>query len=54
MAGEPIKPNSAGVVASAKAEARRRPVPEGKPSASDDIAAVAARDVAAPTRRQEG
>ena len=44
MAGEPIKPKSAGDVASAKAEARKGgPLPETRPSASDDIAAFVAK-----------
>src|SRR5690242_9394024 len=44
MAGEPIKPKSAGDVASAKAEARKGgPSPQTKPSAADDIAAFVAK-----------
>ena len=44
MAGEPIKPKSAGDVASAKAEARKDgALPDSKPSASEDIAAFVAR-----------
>jgi hypothetical protein len=44
MAGEPIKPKSAGDVASAKAEARKGgPLPETKPSAAEDIAAFVAK-----------
>src|SRR5438270_6525954 len=44
MAGEPIKPKSAGDVASAEAEARKGGrLPETKPSASDEIAASGAK-----------
>ncbi len=44
MAGEPIKPKSAGDVASAKAEARKGGrLPEAKSSAAEDIAAFVAR-----------
>src|SRR6059058_1537558 len=44
MAGEPIKPKSAGDVASAKAEARKGGrLPDSKPSASEDIAAFVAK-----------
>src|SRR3954464_489820 len=44
MAGEPIKPKSAGDVASAKAEARKGGLlPEGKSSAAEDIAAFVAK-----------
>src|SRR6186997_1017587 len=44
MAGEPIKPKSAADVTSAKAEARKGgPLPETRPSASDDIAAFVAK-----------
>jgi hypothetical protein len=44
MAGEPIKPKSAGDVASAKAEARKGGrLPEAKPSAAEDIAAFVAK-----------
>ncbi|MCK1637611.1 VWA domain-containing protein [Bradyrhizobium sp. 157] len=44
MAGEPTKPKSADEVASARAEARKgRPLPETKPSASEDIAAFVAK-----------
>ncbi len=44
MAGEPIKPKSAGDVASAKAEARKGGrLPETKPSAAEDIAAFVAK-----------
>src|SRR5438552_955998 len=44
MAGEPIKPKSAGDVASAKAEARKDgALPDSKPSASEDIAAFGAK-----------
>jgi hypothetical protein len=45
MAGEPIKPKSAGDVASAKTpEARKgNPLPEAKPSAAEDIAAFVAK-----------
>jgi len=44
MAGEPIKPRSAGDVASAKtADARKDPLPETRPSAAEDIAAFVAK-----------
>src|ERR671925_1829001 len=44
MVGEPTKPKSAGDVASARAEARKGgPLPETKPSASEDIAAFVAK-----------
>src|SRR4051794_39303384 len=44
MAGEPIKPKSAGDVASAEAEARKGGrLPEAKSSAAEDIAAFVAR-----------
>src|SRR5580765_5713825 len=44
MAGEPIKPKSAGDVASAKAEARKGGrLPEAKSSAAEDIAAFVAK-----------
>src|SRR3954469_3061087 len=44
MAGEPIKPKSAGHLASAKAEARKGSrLPEAKSSAAEDIAAFVAK-----------
>src|SRR5580765_6361727 len=44
MAGEPIKPKSAGDVASAKAEARKGGrLPEARPSAAEEIAAFVAK-----------
>jgi hypothetical protein len=44
MAGEPIKPKSAGDVASEKAEARKGGrLPEAKSSAAEDIAAFVAK-----------
>src|SRR6201991_2600997 len=45
MAAEPIKPKSAGDLASAKTEQARKtnPLPEARPSASEDIAAFVAK-----------